>query len=105
MRRLLLFLPLLLAGCYPYYPYYGSYYGSYYGYPNPYAQAYPPGYYGNRPPPPGYGGPPLYRNGPPPVAPSGGQAYNTENCGTPDEPKACPPMPRVPLPYYPANRQ
>jgi hypothetical protein len=27
-----------------------------------------------------------------------------ENCGTPDEPKACPPMPRHPLPYYPANK-
>ena len=100
MHRGLLFLPvLLLAGCYPYYPYYGSYYG----YPSGYAQTYPSGYYGNRPPPPGYGGPPppQYRSGPP----SGGQAYNTENCGTPDEPKACPPMPRVPLPYYPANRQ
>ena len=33
-----------------------------------------------------------------------GPAYSTENCGTPDEPKPCPPMPRVPLPYYPANR-
>ena len=28
-----------------------------------------------------------------------------ENCGTPDEPKACPPMPRRPLQYYPANKQ
>ena len=28
-----------------------------------------------------------------------------ENCGTPDEPKSCPPMPRHPLPYYPANKQ
>lgn len=27
-----------------------------------------------------------------------------ENCGTPDEFKACPPMPRHPLPYYPSNR-
>lgn len=27
-----------------------------------------------------------------------------ENCGTPDEFKACPPLPRHPLPYYPANR-
>ena len=101
MRRLLLFLPLLLlAGCYPYYPYYG------YGYPGPYAQSYPPGYYANRPPPPGYGGPPpQYRSGPPSGPPPNGQAYNTENCGTPDQPKACPPMPRVPLPYYPANRQ
>jgi hypothetical protein len=34
------------------------------------------------------------------AAPTGG-----ENCGTPDEPKPCPPMPRHPLPYYPANKQ
>jgi hypothetical protein len=26
------------------------------------------------------------------------------NCGTPDEPKACPPMPRHSLNYYPPNR-
>jgi hypothetical protein len=26
------------------------------------------------------------------------------NCGTPDEPKPCPPMPRHPLKYFPANR-
>ena len=35
----------------------------------------------------------------------GQQAHNTENCGTPDDPKPCPPMPRVPLKYYPANKQ
>ena len=40
----------------------------------------------------------------------GSQSYaaaqpNPENCGTPDEPKACPPLPRHPLPYYPANRK
>jgi hypothetical protein len=35
------------------------------------------------------------------TGPMSGQA---ENCGTPDEPKPCPPMPRHPLPYYPANR-
>jgi len=28
-----------------------------------------------------------------------------ENCGTPEEPKSCPPLPRHPLPYYPANKQ
>ena len=27
-----------------------------------------------------------------------------DNCGTPDEPKACPPMPRRALSYYPPNR-
>ena len=30
---------------------------------------------------------------------------DAENCGTPDEPKSCPPLPRHPLPYYPANKQ
>lgn len=29
---------------------------------------------------------------------------NPENCGTPDEPKACPPMPRKALDYYPGPR-
>jgi len=33
------------------------------------------------------------------------QQPNPENCGTPDEPKACPPLPRHPLNYYPPNRQ
>jgi hypothetical protein len=35
-----------------------------------------------------------------PAASAGGQ----DNCGTPDEPKACPPMPRRALNYYPANK-
>jgi hypothetical protein len=26
------------------------------------------------------------------------------NCGTPTAPQACPPMPRAPLQYYPANK-
>ena len=48
--------------------------------------------------------------GQPPYAPGAGprhgpQANNTENCGTPDQPKPCPPLPRVPLKYYPANKQ
>jgi hypothetical protein len=30
--------------------------------------------------------------------------YDTENCGTPNEPRACPPLPRRPLPYYPGDR-
>jgi len=38
---------------------------------------------------------------PGPMASQGGG----ENCGTPDEPKACPPLPRHPLPYYPVNKQ
>jgi hypothetical protein len=28
----------------------------------------------------------------------------SENCGTPDEPKACPPMPRRAMDRYPANK-
>jgi hypothetical protein len=40
----------------------------------------------------------------PPTGQMAGQPGG-ENCGTPDEPKACPPMPRRPLPYYPANKQ
>ncbi len=31
-------------------------------------------------------------------------ASTAENCGTPDTPKPCPPMPKVPLQTYPANR-
>lgn len=27
-----------------------------------------------------------------------------DNCGTPDEPKPCPPMPSRPLRHYPVNR-
>jgi hypothetical protein len=27
-----------------------------------------------------------------------------ENCGTPDEPKPCPPLPKHNLPYYPGDR-
>ena len=33
------------------------------------------------------------------------QSSSSENCGTPDEPKACPPMPRRPLQHYPANKR
>jgi hypothetical protein len=50
---------------------------------------------------------------PPAVAYQGGRAtagnwvtrpLDPENCGTPDEPRPCPPMPRHPLPYFPENR-
>lgn len=34
----------------------------------------------------------------------GGGAAGRENCGTPDEFRPCPPMPRVPLREYPGNR-
>lgn len=78
MKYLLLALPLIAAGCAD--SYYGGYAGDY-G-PSPaYASGYgySDGYYGR----PYYGG---------------------ENCGTPYEPKACPPMPRRPLAYYPGDR-
>ena len=59
-------------------------------------------------PPPGYAGPPAGPGGPPPPPRyrmhSDDPAYSTENCGTPDEPRSCPPMPRHPLPYFPENR-
>ncbi len=35
---------------------------------------------------------------------SAASAAGRENCGTPDEFRPCPPMPRVPLREYPANR-
>jgi hypothetical protein len=92
---------LALGGCYAY-P--AGYQGSGYYAPGYYAPGYPgsgydaPGYYA-----PGYHAPGYYAPG---VSPhQAPQAYNTENCGTPDEPKPCPPMPRVPLQYYPANKQ
>ena len=86
MRQLFLLVSLsLLVSGYAYRPAHAQGYGN------------PPGYYPQNPPPPPYAG------GPGPYA--RGQAYNQENCGTPDEPKPCPPLPRHPLPYYPANRQ
>lgn len=36
---------------------------------------------------------------------TGGQSQSTqENCGTPDQFRPCPPMPRHPLPYFPGDR-
>jgi hypothetical protein len=89
MRHLILVLsPISLLACYSAYAQ---------GYAQPSA---PPG---ARPPPPAYQAPPASR---------GGQASgwvtrppDPENCGTPDEPRPCPPMPRHPLKYFPANRQ
>jgi len=93
MRYLLFLLPLAVAGCaYPYPVGYG--YG-YYNQAPQYAGGY--GYYGETPPvAPGY----TYNEG----AYNTAEANNTENCGTPYEFKACPPLPRRPLLYYPANR-
>ena len=67
------------------------------------AQTYPPGDTAGPGP---TGGTSYYPSGP--ATPSR-SAMNSqpdpENCGTPDEPKACPPMPRRPLRTYPENRQ
>ena len=87
MRPLFLILSLLVS-CYPY--------------ATAHAQAYPPGYSPPGRPPVSGGGSPPPLAGPAPYA--GGQASSGENCGTPDEPKPCPPMPRHPLPHYPGNR-
>jgi len=34
----------------------------------------------------------------------GAQSSAAENCGTPDEPRPCPPMPRVPFQSFPGTR-
>ena len=81
VRYVLLLLPLpAVGGCTDYYGrgYASDYYGRYPAYATGYG--YNDGYYGR----------PYY--------------YRGENCGTPDEPKACPPLPRHPLPSYPGDR-
>jgi hypothetical protein len=76
MRYVLLLLPLIAIGCADGYE--RGYAGDdYYASPNYYAEGY------------GYSG--YYDR----------HYYGEENCGTPYEPKACPPLPRHPLPYYP----
>jgi hypothetical protein len=79
MKYLFLLLPLAAVGCAGSYEpaYMSSDYGRYPAYASGYG--YSGGYYSR----------PYY--------------YGGENCGTPDEPKACPPLPRHPLPYYPGN--
>jgi hypothetical protein len=80
MRRLILLLsPISLLACYS-------------------AYAQPSVSPGARPPPPDYQGGRTA---------AGGwvtQPLDPGNCGTPDEPRPCPPMPRHPLPYFPENR-
>jgi hypothetical protein len=39
------------------------------------------------------------------IHPAPGTASPAENCGTPDEPKPCPPLPKRNLPYYPENKR
>lgn len=57
---------------------------------------------GNAPPGAGYTGAPPP---PPPASTRMAAQPDPNNCGTPDEPKPCPPMPRHPMPYYPPNKQ
>lgn len=98
MRCMFFAMLLLLSGCYYPYGYYPYGYGNYpYGYYGQAHGAYPysPPYYGNAP---SYGGGEVHAYGQPTVP-------DPNNCGTPDQPMACPPLPRHPLPYYPANRQ
>lgn len=87
MRYLLLLLPLVVVGC-------ADTESSRYGY-NEGSPAYTSDQrYGYSQDP--YG----YRN-------TYSQGYSqryAENCGTPYDPRACPPMPRHPLPYYPGDR-
>jgi len=81
MRYLFVLLPLLAAGC-------ADSYGSGYAYDNAgYGTQYSSGYGYNE----------GYYSGP-------SDYYGGENCGTPEEPKACPPLPRRPLSYYPGDR-
>ena len=56
-------------------------------------------------PGPGQG---YYSGAPTPPPPSSTRMAaqpDPDNCGTPDEPKPCPPMPRHPLNDYPSNKQ
>ena len=66
------------------------------------AQTYPPGGAANPGPTAGTG---YYPSEPSTPSRSAMNSQpDPQNCGTPDEPKACPPMPRRPLRTYPENR-
>jgi hypothetical protein len=69
--------------------------------PLAYAQNMPSG---STAPGAGYTGAPPPPQSPPASTRMAGQP-DPNNCGTPDEPKPCPPMPRHPLQSYPANKQ
>jgi hypothetical protein len=84
MRYLLLLLLVPLSGCYD--PYYS------YGYPG-YAPGYRANYYSPYGAPPPYGHPPPYPAQQPyygGAQPAHGAPGSYEDCGTPDQPKACP---------------
>jgi hypothetical protein len=82
MRRLILLLsPISLFACY-----------------SAFAQGYAPASPGAQPPPP------AYQGGRTTVSGWVTRPLDPGNCGTPDDPRPCPPMPRTPLKYFPANR-
>lgn len=70
------------------------------------AQTTAPGYGTMAAPPPAGSGMATGSSvsGMPASQPMRSQMGGSDNCGTPDEPKACPPMPRRALDSYPANR-
>ena len=65
-------------------------------------QSYPAGPAGPPGPPPNSTVTGLHQDDS--TVPSQVSAPDPNNCGTPDEPKNCPPMPRRALNYYPPNR-
>ena len=66
--------------------------------PVAFAQSNPPGH--GSTPAPALTAPGTSMSAAQPMAGPSGQ----DNCGTPDEPKACPPMPRHAMKYYPSNK-
>ena len=82
MRRMMLLLsPISLLACY-----------------SAYAQGSASAPHGAQPPLPAYQGGRTTDSG------WTTRPLDPPNCGTPDEPRPCPPMPRHPLPYFPENR-
>ena len=70
--------------------------------PAAFAQTYPPGGAANPGPTAGTG---YYPSEPTTPSRSAMNSHpDPQNCGTSDEPKTCPPMPRRPLRTYPENR-
>jgi hypothetical protein len=98
MRHMLLLLPLVAVGCAQNYDAYGRPYG---GYSGGYDTRYPASSYYSQDTGryPAYASRYGYTEGY-----YGQPYYGGENCGTPDEPKGCPPLPRAPLAYYPGDR-
>jgi hypothetical protein len=105
MRYSLILLPLLAAGCAGTYDNGYAYRGDEYGSGHYTAPAYRDGYAYSGGYYPRYAARDYdrqYIGGY--YASENSEPYGGENCGTPDEPKACPPLPRRPLSYYPGDR-